>query len=224
MSLSEPETPDRVQLTQNTLLQKHFPIETIILSVILVVTFWHELKFDHDLGHSGPVTLQTLVALGAASRELAFSGEFYRLLATGFLNDSFGIFFLNLCFLLVAGCFLEIRVGWLCLLAVFFIGSITGTIFSVLLSYPLFVHAGSIYAVTAVVIAQSIAAPSHEFFRFSEGFRKKHWSRIRPHLVLFLPLVLFRMNPSYYFAGLLGAATVGLGCGVLFVRRPPRRR
>ncbi|MUO77971.1 rhomboid family intramembrane serine protease [Agrobacterium vitis] len=191
------------------------PVATLILCAVFLIVFRLQTEWAFSPQDKAGFDLQTLVAFGAASRNLVFSGDWFRLLSANFITDSVTQLLLNLPFLIFAGMSLERHFGSICFLAIFFGGCIVGTSFSVLFGNPGIIHFGPIGGLTAILIARSISVPQTPSSPSRGKLYRQAASRGRLFLTIGLPIIYFKTNPASYFGNIMGGVCIGVACGII---------
>ncbi|MVA79732.1 rhomboid family intramembrane serine protease [Agrobacterium vitis] len=191
------------------------PWFTFILCAAFLIVFRLQTAWTFSPQSNTGFDLQTLVAFGAASRNLVFSSDWFRLLSANFITESVVNLILNLAFLIFAGMSLERRHGAVYLLAIFFSGCIVGTLFSVLFSNPGVIHVGAIGGLTAILIARTISVPQTPSSPSREKLYREAVSHGRMFLTIGLPIIYFKTNPASYFGNIMGGVCIGVACGIL---------
>lgn len=82
---------------QNSTARK-IPGATLILCAVFLIVFMLQTEWAFNPQDKAGFDLQTLVAFGAASRNLVFSGDWFRLLSANFVTESAIQLLLNLPF------------------------------------------------------------------------------------------------------------------------------
>ncbi|MVA73175.1 rhomboid family intramembrane serine protease [Agrobacterium vitis] len=191
------------------------PGATFILCAAFLIVFRLQTEWAFSPQNKTGFDLQTLVAFGAASRNLVFSGDWFRLFAANFITDEAIQLLLNLPFLIFAGMSLERHFGSVCFLAIFFGGCIVGTSFSVLFSNPGIIHFGPIGGLTAILIARTISVPQTPGSPSRGKLYRQAAAHGRMFFTIVLPLIYLKTNPASYFGNIMGGVCIGLACGIL---------
>ncbi len=140
-------------------LKKILPISPVaILLFVLILAGWtcSVLYFGKSFFASQKSVL--LPQLGAATGELFTSHEWWRLLVSQFLHVHFLHMLFNALSILILASSLERARGWLALLAIYFIGGLTGQAASVW-HYPALVTDGASQALMALCAGMLVLQP-----------------------------------------------------------------
>ena len=151
-----PEAEDDVTPGDMTMAQALdlLPLLTLALTVVLALVFALETRLAFDLGSDSEISHESLMAFGAASRELVVNGnDWWRIFTAPLLHGDFGHLVGNLFALLLVGVRLEGQIGRGWLAAIFALSALTGEIGSMIGNPPWVVSVGASGAIVGVVAA-----------------------------------------------------------------------
>ena len=181
------------------------PWFTLALCGALTIRFSAELKSATDFSAMGTPGHYSLLALGASSRaQIVDSGEWWRLFTAPALHGSPEHLVGNLISLLLVGFLLEplIGVGWFA--AVYFVGALSGALFSMLLNPPDIASVGASGAIMACMAALFVLS-------YHDGVKRPRAMRRVAGFVLFpalIPAAGGGVDLNAHLGGLLGGLVV----------------
>ena len=186
----------------------HIPLLTVAMIALLAAIFMLQRATALDMGAGGEMSLETLLAQGAASRELVFgNGEWWRIFLAPLLHGSNAHLYGNGFALLIVGSRLEpwISRGWFAaIFAVSALGGIAGSLAGNPHMVPTVGASGAITGVIAALFVLSFH--NQEAAEYQSGMRRAALFFGVPAL---LPLVFGASGGTDYFAHLGGALAGG---------------
>ncbi|MER2605451.1 MAG: rhomboid family intramembrane serine protease [Siculibacillus sp.] len=238
---TEPQEPARIRRDQPTSLddisEGHdfeavlalLPVITAATIVLLMVVFLIQKRFAYDVGAHGAMSHESLLALGAASRDLVIrGGQLWRVFTAPLMHLDSSHLFGNLFALFWIGMRLEPIIGRGWFSTIFLVSALTGVIGSLAGNPAHIVTVGASGAITGVIGAALVMS-------FHRSADEDHRRKMRKSALWFgvpalLPLVFGGLGNTDYNAhlgGALGGAAVGLVLITVwngYTRRPPHAR
>jgi membrane associated rhomboid family serine protease len=181
------------------------PWFTLALCAGLTIRFQAELKTATDFIAPGEPGHFSLLALGASSRVQAIDhGEWWRLFTAPALHGSYEHIIGNLVSLLLVGFLLEplIGIGWFA--AIYFVGSLSGVLFSMLLNDPTIPSVGASGAIMACMAGLYVLS-------YHDGVKRPALMRRMSGFVLFpalTPSAGGNIDLNAHLGGVLGGLLV----------------
>ena len=196
------------------------PLLTYLMVAALAGIFVVEQLFPVSPG-GGLLTpsVKTLVALGALSRPLVLQqGEWFRLFTAALLHGGLLHLLFNGVALWMAGVVLEPLVGRAWLFALFFIGTLGGSLMSLAINPAEVISVGASGAIMGMLAAALVLA-----LRFPPGPQRTaiHMGLLRVFIPSLIPLAV-RSGERVDFAAHVGGALAGALLGVLLLTSWPR--
>jgi rhomboid protease GluP len=196
------------------------PLLTYLLVAALAAVFVVEQLFPASPGGDLLTpSVRTLVALGALSRPLVLEeGEWFRLFTAALLHGGPLHLLFNGVALWMAGVVLEPLVGRAWLFALFFLGTVGGSLMSLAINPPEVISVGASGAIMGLLAAALVLA-----LRFPAGPQRTaiHMGLLRVFIPSLIPLAV-RSGERIDFAAHLGGALAGGLFGSLLLTSWPR--
>jgi rhomboid protease GluP len=184
------------------------PVLSLVIILILFAVFWVEQAYPVSPGHGYEPSLRTIVALGGASRELVLGGgEWWRVFTAPLLHGDLTHILSNCFCLFFAARYLELIAGRAWLGALFVIGGLAGTAFSLAMNPPQIVTVGASGAIMGLLAALFVLSFDNQVV--------KNTSRMqRITLFLLIPSLLpaasgSHIDVSAHIGGALAGALAG---------------
>lgn len=182
---------------------------TIALLIVLIAVYLAELALGLEPSTNGAPSISTLIGLGGLHPAGIERGEWYRLISATFLHGSPLHLVLNGAALLMVGVLLERMLGGRWLVALYAIGAIGGSIFSLLFNDGSMVSIGASGAImglfgAGIVIAQILPASTRGPVQFQLG------RVLVPSLLPFLARGGDRIDFGAHLGGAIAGALAGL--------------
>ena len=181
------------------------PWFTLVLSGGLTIRYLAEIKAATDFSAPGAPGHYSLLALGASNHvQVVGAGEWWRLFTAPALHASPEHLIGNLISLLMVGILLEplVGIGWFA--AVYFVGALSGVLFSVLLNDPSIPSVGASGAIMACMAALFVLS-YHDGVKRPVLMRRMSLSVLVPAL---LPSASGGVDLNAHLGGLLGGLLV----------------
>jgi rhomboid protease GluP len=196
-----------------------FPLLTygLLAAIVAAFTCEHAFALDPAVKLLEP-SLRTLLALGASSRSLVESGEWYRLFTAPFLHGDLTHLALNGIVLFVIGRPLERAIGHAWFAGVYFVSAWLGAAFSLWFNAPQILSVGASGAIMGLLAAALVIS-----FRFPNGqvAAKLRITALQVLIPSLLPLsgaaTGHTVDYAAHFGGAIGGAAMG---GGLFLAWP----
>ncbi|TAK99578.1 MAG: rhomboid family intramembrane serine protease [Rhodospirillaceae bacterium] len=164
--------------------------------------------------------LPSLIGMGALNRELVQSGQWYRVFSAIFLHHDAAHLLFNGITLWFTGWLLENRIGRAWFAAIFLVGGLCGSIFSLVLNPSSIVSEGASGAITALLAAGFVIN-----YRMPEGRDRSAMQVILLRLLIpaVAPMLFSTPNTHHIdYADHLGGAIAGVLLGLCVVFAWPR--
>lgn len=189
----------------------HIPVLTLIMIVLLLFIFGLQRRFAFDIGTDGSLSVETLLALGAISRDLVIgAGEAWRIFLAPLLHASYSHLIGNCFALFFVGTRLEPMIGrgWFALI---FAASALGGVAGSLIGNPHDVPSvGASGAITGLIAALFAVSFSHRAEPDEQRAMRK--TALFFGVPALLPLAFGASGGTDYFAH-AGGAAAGIAAG-----------
>ncbi len=210
---AEPSAFDR--LVRDNKLLADLPVLTVGLIVFLVLVFMLERRVAFDIGPGNQMSLRSLIALGASSRDLVVgSGQWWRIGLAPILHASTSHIVGNSIALAFIGWRLEPIIGRGWFLLIFVVSGIGGEIGSIYGNMPFMASVGASGAITGLLGALFVM--SFNPYADADQQTRMRKTALRFGLPALAPLAWGASGGTDYFAhgggALAGAATGALIC------------
>jgi membrane associated rhomboid family serine protease len=184
------------------------PYLTVGLIALLLLIFWIETRFAFDIGKGGNLSVQSLIAFGAVSRDLVIgSGQWWRIGLAPLLHASLSHIIGNSVALFFVGLRLEPTIGRGWFVLIFVASALGGVVGSLSGNLPGLPSVGASGAITGLVAALFVMS-------FNPYADEDHQQRMRKTALRFgvpalLPLAFGASGHVDYFAHAGGAIAGG---------------
>jgi rhomboid protease GluP len=199
-----------------------FPVLTVVILLVLFAVFAAEIVYG--IGPAADLlqpTIATLVAFGGLSKDLVLqSGEWYRLLSAPFLHANAPHLAMNSFALFVAGRTMERLIGPAWFGALYAVGAVAGSLFSLELNPPSVVGVGASGAIMGLFAAMLVVSLHFPSGAIRSALRSNAFYVLIPSL---LPLAnALQSQTKVDYAAHLGGAIGGVAVGLLMLAIWPR--
>ena len=208
-SMTAPAEPSAFdEIFRDNPLLADLPYLTVGLIALLALIFWAETRFAFDIGKGGNLSVQSLIAFGAVSRDLVIgSGQWWRIGLAPLLHASISHIIGNSVALFFVGLRLEPMIGRRWFIFIFVASALGGVIGSLSGNLPGLPSVGASGAITGLVAALFVMS-------FNPYADEDHQQRMRKTALRFgvpalLPLAFGASGHVDYFAHAGGAIAGG---------------
>jgi rhomboid protease GluP len=201
----QPAEPSYSDLSGQARLLAAVPMLTIAMTLLLAIIFALQQQFAFDISPDGVLSLDTLVAQGADSRDLTLGDwQLWRLALAPLLHASSGHLLGNLLAFVLVGIMLEPMIGRGWFLAIFALSGLGGEILSISFNPPWVPGVGASGAITGLLSAGFVLSFSADTPEEGARLRRRALFFGVPALA---PLLWGAQDEVNYYAHLGGALT-----------------
>jgi rhomboid protease GluP len=208
-AMAEPTTPSAFdEIFRDNPLLADLPYLTVGLIAFLVLIFWVETRFAFDIGKGENLSVQSLIAFGAVSRDLVIgSGQWWRVALAPLLHASASHIIGNSVALFFVGLRLEPMIGRGWFILIFVASALGGVVGSLCGNLPGLPSVGASGAITGLVAALFVM--SFNPYADDDQQRRMRKTALRFGVPALLPLAFGASGHVDYFAHAGGAIAGG---------------